>query len=167
MTPDAAVKRLIRSHVAAGAAQGFVTNIGGLITLPVALPANIGASYLIQTHLAAAIAHVHDHDLDSDEVRTAILLCLLGNAGSEVVKKAGVTIGSKFSMALIKRIPIEVIYAINKRAGFMLLAKFGTKRATLTLTKGVPIVGGLIGGGFDPATTRAVGGFSHRFFRPC
>jgi len=65
---------------------------------------------------------------------------------------------------VIKRIPVSIIYAINKRVGFMLLAKFGTKRATLTLAKGVPIVGGLVGAGFDAATTKAVGAFSHKFF---
>jgi hypothetical protein len=44
-TPEQAVKALVRSHIAAGA-QGFVTNLGGIVTLPVMLPANIGASYL-------------------------------------------------------------------------------------------------------------------------
>ncbi len=86
-TTDQAIKVLIRNHCLIAGSQGFVTNIGGFITMPVTLPANIGAAYLIQIHLAAAIAHVHGHDLDGEEVRTAILLCLLGNAGTEVVKQ--------------------------------------------------------------------------------
>src|SRR4051794_31299219 len=69
-TPEQAVKVLIRNHCAVAGAQGFVTNLGGFITLPVMLPANIGASYLVQTHLAGAIAAVHGHDLDSEEVRS-------------------------------------------------------------------------------------------------
>ncbi|MCE6997618.1 EcsC family protein [Saccharothrix sp. S26] len=164
LTPEEAIKHLIRTHVAAAGVQGFATNIGGLITLPVTLPANLTASYLVQTHLIASIAAVHGHDLDSDEVQTAILVCLLGNAGTEVLKKAGIKVGAKLTMNLIERIPAQLIREINKRVGFTLLAKYGTTKATVTLAKGVPIVGGVIGGTFDAVTTRAVGAFAARFF---
>ncbi len=165
-TADQAVKALVRNHCAMAGAQGFVTNVGGLVTLPVTLPANVGASYLVQTHLAASIAAVHGHDLGSEQMRSAVLLCLLGNAGTEVLKRAGVTVGTKLSTTLIQRIPITLLREINKRAGFMLVAKFGTKRAALTLAKGVPVVGGVIGGGFDVVATRAVGAYADRTFRP-
>jgi hypothetical protein len=165
-TPERAVRALVRNHCAMAGAQGFVTNVGGLITLPVTLPANIGASYLVQTHLAAAVAAVHGHDLDSEEVRSAVLLCLLGNAGTEVLKRFGIIVGSKMSMTLIKRLPITVIRQVNKKVGFMLLAKYGTKRAVFTLTKAVPVVGGAIGGGVDATATYAVGRFADRTLRP-
>ncbi|MFD0206515.1 MULTISPECIES: EcsC family protein [Saccharothrix] len=164
LTPEEAIKHLIRTHVAAAGVQGFATNVGGLITLPVTLPANLTASYLVQTHLIASIAAVHGHDLDSDEVQTAILVCLLGNAGTELLKKAGIKVGSKLTMNLIERIPAQLIREINKRVGFTLLAKYGTSKATVTLVKGVPLVGGVIGGTFDAVTTRAVGAFASRFF---
>ncbi|WP_433270222.1 EcsC family protein [Actinosynnema sp. CS-041913] len=164
LTRDEAIRSLIRTHVAAAGIQGFAMNIGGLITLPVTLPANVAASYLVQTHLIASIAAVQGHDLESDEVRTAILLCLLGNAGTELLKKAGIRVGSKLTMNLIERIPAQLIREVNKRVGFTLLAKYGTSKAGITLAKGVPLVGGVIGGGFDAVTTRAVGGFARRFF---
>lgn len=164
LTPEEAIKHLIRTHVAAAGVQGFATNVGGLITLPVALPANLTASYLVQTHLIASIAAVHGHDLDSDEVQTAILVCLLGNAGTELLKKAGIKVGSKLTMNLIERIPAQLIREVNKRVGFTLLAKYGTSKAAVTLAKGVPLVGGVIGGTFDAVTTRAVGAFASRFF---
>ncbi|MBP2334478.1 hypothetical protein JOF41_000656 [Saccharothrix coeruleofusca] len=163
-TREQAIKLLIRNHVAAAGAQGFVTNLGGLVTLPVTLPANITASYLVQTHLIASIAAVQGYDLDSEEVQLAILVCLLGNAGAELVKKAGVKVGAKLTMRLVERIPAQLIREINRRVGFTLLAKHGTARATVTLAKGVPIVGGVIGGGFDAVATRAVGAFAQRFF---
>ncbi|MFE2754932.1 EcsC family protein [Actinosynnema sp. NPDC059335] len=164
LTPEEAVRHLIRTHVAAAGVQGFATNVGGLITLPITLPANLTASYLVQTHLIASIAAVHGHDLRSDEVQTAILVCLLGNAGTELLKKAGIRVGSRLTMNLIERIPAQLIREINKRVGFTLLAKYGTTRATVTLAKGVPLVGGVIGGTFDAVTTRAVGAFASRFF---
>ncbi|CCH29036.1 EcsC family protein [Actinosynnema sp. NPDC047251] len=164
LTRDEAIRGLIRTHVTAAGIQGFATNLGGLITLPVTLPANVAAAYLVQTHLIASIAAVQGHDLESDEVRTAILVCLLGNAGTEVLKKMGIQAGSKLTMNLIERIPAQLIREINKRVGFTLVAKYGTAKAGITLAKSVPLVGGVIGGSFDAVTTRAVGGFARRFF---
>jgi hypothetical protein len=163
-TEEAAIRALIRTHVAMAGAQGFLTNLGGFVSLPVTLPANVGMAYIIQTRLAASIAHVRGHDLDSDQVRTAILLCLLGNAATEVFKKMGVEVGKKLTLNAIKRLNIEIIRAVNKRLGFMLITKYGTKRGTIVLAKGVPIVGGLVGGGVDTATTLAVGRFADHFF---
>jgi tellurium resistance protein TerD len=82
-----------------------------------------------------------------------------------VVKQVGVQVGQKFTMALIKKIPGKVIIEINKKIGFRLLTKAGEKGA-INLTKGVPIVGGVIGGGFDAVATRAVGEFARRFMAP-
>ncbi|WP_456598660.1 EcsC family protein [Blastococcus sp. SYSU DS0616] len=163
-TPEQAVKVLIRNHCAIAGAQGFVTNLGGFVTLPVALPANVGASYLVQTHLAGAIAAVHGHDLDSEQVRSAVLLCLVGNMGAEAFKRVGVTVGTKTTMTLIKRIPVTVLRQVNKKVGFMLVAKYGTKRAVVTLAKGVPLVGGVIGGSVDTITTRTVGAYANKAF---
>ncbi|ATE53100.1 EcsC family protein [Actinosynnema pretiosum] len=164
LTRERAIRQIIRQHVAAAGAQGFVTNLGGLLTLPVALPANLTASYLVQAHMIASIAAVHGHDLESQEVQTAVLVCMVGNAGTEVLKKAGIKAGTKLTVNLIERIPAKVIVEINKRIGFTLLAKYGTSRATLVLAKGVPLVGGVIGGGVDAVATRALGAFAQRFF---
>ena len=45
-------------------AQGFVTNIGGLVTAAVAVPANIAGLALIQCRMVAGIAHLRGYDLD-------------------------------------------------------------------------------------------------------
>lgn len=161
---DEAVRSLIRTHVALAGAQGFVTNLGGIITLPVALPANVGAVSLIQIHLIAAIAHVRGHDVHSETVRTAILLCLLGNSATQVLKKAGIEIGQKFALTLIKKLPIDILRRVNRRVGFMLIAKYGAKRSAITLTKLIPLVGGLVGFTVDAASTRGVAAFAKRFF---
>jgi stress response protein SCP2 len=161
-TPEQAIRSLIRTHVAMAGAQGFVLNLGGMMTTAVALPANIGAAYLIQTRLAASIARVHGHDLQTEEVRTAILLCLLGNNAAEVVKKVGVAVGERMTAKLIRQVPIKIIREINKKVGFRLLTKAGESGA-IVLTKGIPVVGGVIGAGFDAAATRAVGEFARRF----
>ncbi|WP_164711097.1 EcsC family protein [Euzebya pacifica] len=161
---DRAIRSLIRMHVQLAGAQGFLTNLGGFLTLPVALPANIGACYILQTRLAASIAIVHGQDPAEEQVRSALLLCLLGNTAAEAAKKVGVQIGQKVAMNAIKKLPIEVLRAINKKIGFMLLTKYGSKRGVIVLAKGVPVVGGAVGGGFDATSTYAVGRYAASMF---
>lgn len=76
-----AIDSLIRSHVTLAAGQGVATNIGGLATLAVALPANIAGVAVLQIRLVASIAHLRGYDIDVRSVRTALILCLLGNEG--------------------------------------------------------------------------------------
>src|SRR6476620_1321878 len=45
---NAAIKDVIEKHVRMAGAQGFVTNIGGLVTMTVTVPANIAGLALIQ-----------------------------------------------------------------------------------------------------------------------
>lgn len=106
-TQEEAVRQLIRNHCVVAGGQGFVTGLGGVLAAMVALPANLGASYLVQVHLAASIACVYGHDETSEDVRTAIVACLVGNAGAEVVKRVGIKAGRKrASVALARRVPL-------------------------------------------------------------
>ena len=59
-------------------AQGFVTNLGGLVTAAVTIPANITGLALIECRMIAGIAHLRGYDLDDPRVRNAILVCMLG-----------------------------------------------------------------------------------------
>ena len=54
---------------------------------------------------------------------------------------------------------------INKRVGFRLLTKFGTKGA-INLGKAIPLVGGLIGGTVDGLSTNIVGNTARDLFLP-
>ena len=65
----------------------------------------------------------------------------------------------------IAAVPMTVIRKINQKAGFFLLAKYGTKRSAVTLAKMVPGVGGVIGGSVDATATRAIGQVAKKVFR--
>ena len=80
---DAAIARVIRVHVRLSGTTGFATGLGGLVTMPVTLPAGVTAYHVLAARLVAAIADLHGHDLESDDVRSAILLRMLGSAGTE------------------------------------------------------------------------------------
>lgn len=78
------VQGLIRWAVAKNAGTGFVTGLGDVLTLPVAIPGSLAASLAIQAPMVAAIAELYGHDSKDDRVRTAILLCMIGTAMEEV-----------------------------------------------------------------------------------
>lgn len=64
---------------------------------------------------------------------------------------------------MIRKIPGTVLTKINQRAGFRFLTKFGTK-GMINLGKAVPVVGGVIGGGFDFAETKAIANRAYKMF---
>ncbi len=62
-------------------ASGFVTGLGGFATMAVAVPADVVGLYTISARLVGAIACLRGHDVYSDEVRSLILVSLLGASG--------------------------------------------------------------------------------------
>ena len=75
---ERAIHEVIENHVRLAGAQGFVTNLGGLVTAALTIPANITGLALIQCRMIAGIAHLRGYDLDDPRVRNAILVTLLG-----------------------------------------------------------------------------------------
>ncbi len=148
-SPEEAVNRLMRNHIARGAAGGFLTGLGGFLTMAVALPANVVEFYVQSARMVGAIAHVRGYDIDDPQVRSAILLSLVGSDASEVAAKAGWATGSgRLVSAASKRIPESVLMMINKGVGFRILKNFGGRFAS-RLGRGVPVVGGFVGAGLD------------------
>ncbi len=56
---------------------------------------------------------------------------------------------------MIAKISGATLVKINQRIGFRFITKFGEK-GIINLGKGIPVVGGVVGGGFDFATTRVI-----------
>ncbi|WP_180536659.1 EcsC family protein [Micrococcus luteus] len=161
---ERAVRRLIRESVQAAGMTGFVTSLGGFVTMPVTIPANMAGSLVINARLAAAIAHLRGYDPMDSHVRTVVTMVAIGSSAQQIARAAGVQIGERAAMAAIQRIPIQVLRQINKKAGFYLVAKYGTQRPILTLAKGVPLVGGVVGGSMDATMTGLVGRAANRMF---
>lgn len=158
------VNTLIRYQNTKAGTLGGLANMGGLITLPAALPANIASTLYIQVRMIAAIAHMGGYDIKSDQVQTMVYGCLLGNGATEVLKDVGVSVGTKFAYNFIqKKVSGEVLKKINKAVGFRLLTKAGST-GVINLTKVVPVLGGVIGGSFDAYTTNIVGNTARKIF---
>lgn len=157
------VNSLIRWQNTKSATSGFLTGLGGIITLPVSVPANIASVLLVQIRMVAAIAHMGGYNLKDDEVKSFVYLCLAGNGAKEIIKNTGILIGEKLVISGIKKIPGAVITKINQAVGFRLLTKFGEKGA-INLGKAVPLVGGVIGGTVDAITTNTIGDLARNIF---
>ena len=161
---DDRVKSLINWETAKNFTSGFLTGLGGLLTLPVSVPAAIGASWVLQARMSGAIACIYGHNINEDRVRTLVLLSLLGDAAKEPLKQAGIKLGQKLTVKAIQKIPGRVLIEINKKVGFRLITKAG-EEGIINLTKVIPFVGGLVGGSVDAYTCRVVGRTARGIFR--
>ncbi|MBC9785078.1 EcsC family protein [Heliobacterium chlorum] len=145
------------------ATSGFLSGLGGLITLPVAVPANVSSVIYVQLRMVAAIAHMGGHDIVDDKVKTFAYTCLCGNAAKEVFKEVGIKIGQKVTEQAIQKVSVEIIKKINSAVGFRLVTKFG-QSGIVNLGKAIPIVSGLIGATFDAYSSNVVGNTAREIF---
>lgn len=148
---ERAIDALVRSHLRLAAAGGFVTGLGGFVVMPIALPANVLEFYLVATRMVAAIASTRGYDITQPEVRTAVLLALVGADADDLLKKLpplpGVSTG-RLAVLAAQRLPGPVLLAVNKGVGFRLLSQVGKKSLSL-FGKAVPLAGGFVGAGVD------------------
>ena len=134
--------------------NGFITGLGGLLVLPVAIPTNILSTIYIQLRMIAAIAYINGYDIYSDQVRTIAYACLTGSSTTKVLKNVGIKIGEKVVINAIK---------INQQVGFRLVTKFGQK-GLVNFGKMMPLVGGVVGGAFDTGMTLTIGNIAKKVF---
>ena len=162
-TVEDAAKDMINKQVIKCTTSGFITNLGGVITLPVTIPANVGSVMYVQMRMIACAAYMAGYDVHTDQVQTLVYACLAGVSVMEVAKKAGIKIGQKGLENLIDKIPGKVLIAINQKVGFRMLTKFGETGA-INIGKAIPVVGGVIGGGFDFIDTKFIGNRAYNQF---
>ncbi|MEH2279098.1 MAG: EcsC family protein [Nostoc sp.] len=158
-----AINSVIAWRTTYATGTGFITGLGGIAAMPITIPVGLAASYALGANTAAAIAHLRGYDIYSEQVRTMVLLCLIGEAGEEILKTAGITIGTKVCQNLIKQIPGKVMIEINKKIGFRLITKAGEK-GVINIMKMLPLVGGVVGGTFDGIFVNSCGKTAKKVF---
>lgn len=162
---ESRVDALIRWETRKNFTSGFLAGLGGVVTFPVSIPAALGASWLIQARMAAAIAKIYGHDLSSGQVRTKILLSLAGDVAKEAMKDLGLKVGDRLTQRAVDQIPGRALVEINKRIGTRLLAKMGGQ-VVLKMPRAIPVLGGVVGGSLDAVVCRMVGRTANSLFRP-
>ena len=144
---DSAVEKLVTNQIAKCATTGFLTSVGGALTLPVAISADVGVNVYVQLRMIAAIAVIGGYNPYDDEVKTLAYMCLVGMAGTDVIKNVGIKVGEKVTINMLKK--------INQFIGFRLVTKMGTK-GVINLIKVIPGISGVIGGGIDAFATKNI-----------
>jgi uncharacterized protein (DUF697 family) len=162
---DQRVAALIKWEVRKNFTTGFITGLGGFVSLPLGIPSALAASWLIQARMAGAIASIYGHDVTHERVRTLILLSLAGDVAKEAMADLGLNIGNKLPQAVTRQVPGRALVEINKRIGLRLLAKTG-QRGLAQFPKAVPVLGGVVGGTFDAVVCRMVGKTAKKLFAP-
>lgn len=162
-TKEEACKVMIRNQIAKCTTSGILTGFGGLVTLPVSIPANVSSVIYVQMRMIACIAYMSGYELNCDQTQTFVYACLAGVSVNQLVKSVGVKFGIKFANNMIKKIPGKVLTKINQKVGFRFLTKFGTK-GLVNLGKLVPGVGAVIGGGLDFAETKIISKRAYKWF---
>ena len=160
---EEACRAMLRNQIIKCTTSGALSGLGGIVSMPVAIPANIGSVLYVQMRMIACAAYLADYDLDSDQTQTFVYACLAGVTVNELLKQAGVKFGIKFANSMIKKIPGTVLTKINQKVGFRFLTKFGSK-GLVNLGKLVPGVGAVVGGGLDLIETKIIANRAYNWF---
>lgn len=139
-TTAEAARKLISNQLIKCSTSGFLSGVGGALTLPVtvaAVSANIGSVIYMQMRMVAALAQMGGYDIHSDQVQTMVYVCLTGKAMSDILKSAGIKTSERLAANVIKKLPGSVCTAINRRVGMRFVTKFGEK-GVVNLGKMVP-----------------------------
>ncbi len=157
---DEAITSIIDHHIRLASAQGFVTNIGGVAALPVAIPANITGVAIVQVRMVAAIAHLRGYDLNDNRVRTAIVMCLMG--GEQVAKHIadGSLPTSPMAVATAPIFDPDLDRQVADDVVADLAARIGGKNLALAIVKRLPLAGGGVSAVMDGIATYQIGRYA-------
>jgi uncharacterized protein (DUF697 family) len=152
---EKAIDKMVSNQRLKCTATGFVSGLGGLVTLPITIPADLASSLYIEIRMIAAVAAIRGYDINSDEVKTLVYLCIVGNSVGDVLKQAGLKSLTNYSAkVLIPKISKAVTAKVAENVGNKLLLKTSTK-VLPKLGKMVPVVGGVLSGSYNYAEISA------------
>ena len=163
---ERAIHEVIENNVRIAGAQGFATNVGGMITMTITIPANVTGLAVIQCRMVAGIAHLRGHDLADPRVRNAILALLLGEEQvHELVRRRKIP-STPMAIATAPAHDPTLDGALAAVVASDIVARVAGKRLATTLARKIPVVGGVVGMGADGYTTWRVGRYADREMLP-
>ncbi|GAB2869008.1 EcsC family protein [Nocardioides pacificus] len=161
-----AIREVIENHVRYAGAQGFVTNLGGLVTAAVTIPVNVTGLALVQCRMIAGIGHLRGYDLEDPRVRNALLVTLLGEDEVEKLLKKRKIPAPPMALATAPTHDPALDRLVSGEVAAAMLGKVAGKQVVTTVGRRVPIVGGLVGAGSDGWSTWQIGRYAERELLP-
>ncbi len=160
------VHGVIDHHTRLAGAQGFLTNIGGLVTMTVTLPANLTGLAVLQCRMVAGVAHLRGYDLADPRTHNAILVTILGeDTVAELVERQTIP-APPMALATAPVHDARIDAAISTAVATDLVTRVAGRRMATTVGRRVPVVGGLVGLGADGYATWKIGNYADRELLP-
>ncbi len=164
LSNDELAKKVVNRKAFKNGLIGAISGVGGLITLPVSVPVDLGFSWKIQICMTIAIAHIYGHTADTTDLKTDIYIVLAGDSAKEALKRFGIeTTKSVTKKAIEKYITRDVMVKIWKVVGQKIITKAGQKSLT-SFTRMVPLIGAPIGFLFDFISAKVVGKIAINYY---
>jgi hypothetical protein len=160
-----AIRSLVDSHVKLAGIQGFVTNLGGLLTMTIAVPTNISGLALLQCHMVGGIAHLRGYELADPRVRNAVLACMLGEDSVKSLVKKKKLPSSPMAIATAPSYDPRLDDVIATEVAAELIARAAGKRTMAALGRKIPVLGGGVGMVTDGYATYQVGRYAAKELR--
>lgn len=157
-----AIKAIITEHTRLAAVEGFATNLGGLISMAVLVPANIIGIALIQCRMVAAIAHLRGYDLADPRVRTAVFGAMLGSKSVRQLESNNQLPSRPRDVATGPPIDTSTANQISAAVTGEIMARAAGRSTVTFVGRRVPILGGVVGGTTDAWSTRQIGKYAAR-----
>ena len=146
---EEAIDKLVSCQRRKSTATGFMTGLGGLVSLPVALPADLYSSLVLQVNMIVAIAVIRGYDVHADEVKTLVFLCIIGNSIGDILKQAGIKAVTDYTAkTILPKLTVLVSERIAAKVAGKLMVKASAKGVS-NAAKMIPFLGGLIGGAYN------------------
>lgn len=161
---EAAIDSLVTYHVGMASAQGFLTSVGGLVTLPVGLPANIAGLAVLSVRMIASIAHLRGYDVDDRRVRAALTLAMIGDDEVRRLVADGKLPTSPLAIATAPVFDADLDRIISERVMGSLAGRLGGKHLAVVIVRRIPLVGGGVGAAVDGWLTFGLAAYAKREF---
>lgn len=159
---DKALRQIVEVHVRYAGGQGFLTNLGGLVTAAVTMPANVTGLALIQCRMVAAIARLRGHDLADPRVHNAILATILGEDSVRKLVERKKLPAPPMALATAPVHDPDLDRVVAAEVATELISKVAGKRLATTVGRRVPVVGGVVGLTADGYATWRIGRYAER-----
>ena len=163
---ERAIHEVIENNVRIAGAQGFATNVGGMITMTITIHANVTGLAVIQCRMVAGIAHLRGHDLADPRVRNAILALLLGEEQVHELVRRRKLPSTPMGIATAPAHDPTLDGAIAAVVASDIVTRVAGKRLATTLGRKIPVVGGVVGMGADGYATWRIGRYADREMLP-
>ena len=153
----------IKTYSQMAAGQGFVTGLGGLITLPASVPADVAAYLGWLARTASAVQHCYGFEYRTETADAQLKLAMLAGAGVSSLTLQGTEIlvtqlGKRVMTTPYAQAPVQAtVKALASKVGVNLTHK--------SFAKAVPVVGGVVNGSVQGGLVFAGGKRVHAYYR--